>query len=118
MYIGVLNVTCTPGPAHHFFNSVYVLRIQVYVTVVLVATLTVYAYLLPYKSAIANACEVAVLLNMILLLLLSTTSLVRESFGDVLKVRAERWLLYCLYYMPILLLIALCLCLSVYRVVR
>ncbi len=93
---------------------------QEYAIIVLVLTLAIYAYLLPYKTATANICEVIVLSNMILVLLLSTAQLVREMFSktEVLKVGAGNWLLYCLFYLPILLLIVVCLILLVQKVVR
>ncbi len=93
-------------------------HLQVYAILILVLILSAYAYFMPYKSWFANATEVVVLLNLIILLLLSTTPLVRESFGALIEINPGNWLLYILYYLPIVLLVALGISLTVHRLLR
>ena len=89
-----------------------------YVILILVIILSAYAYFMPYKSRIANATEVVVLLNLVIILLLSTTPLVRESFGALTEVNPGNWLLYILYYLPIVLLFALGISLTTHILLR
>ena len=81
---------------------------------VVVIYLSMYAYLKPYKSMIANAFEIILLLNLLVLMLLDATPLIRETlftFSLQTVFDAGRpgvshisWLLFSLYYLPVVLL--------------
>ncbi len=80
-----------------------------------------YTYLLPYKSTVANAFEVILLLNLIVLMLLDVTPIVRQSlffFETDVDVSRVSWLLFAFYYLPTVLLLGLLIVLAVYQLMR
>ena len=97
------------------------LHIQVYGMLVLVMSLIVYGYVLPYKSKVANGAEIVIQLNFLTLLVLEATPLFQETLfyfpaptGDVNMERSGRqcmdeppstnslsWLLLPFYYAPV-----------------
>ena len=87
---------------------------QVYAIQALVVFLSMYVYLLPYKSTIANTFEIILLLNLLVLMLLDATPLIRETlftFSQQTGIDAGRhgvshisWLLFSFYYLPVVLL--------------
>ena len=88
--------------------------LQVYAIQALVILLSTYAYILPYKSTIANTVEIILLLNLLVLMLLDATPLIRETlftFSPQTGIDAGRrgvshisWLLFSFYYLPVVLL--------------
>ena len=93
------------------------LLLQVYIMQALVIFLSMYAYFLPYKSILANAFEIILLLNLLILMLVDATPLIRETlftFPVQPVVDAGRhgvshisWLLFSIYYLPVVLLVGL-----------
>lgn len=98
--------------------------LQVYGMLILVISIIVYTYVLPYKSKVANILEIVVQLNFLTLLVLETTPLFQETlfvFPATTEQDLERssrecvdspkntslltWLLLPFYYLPVLGLI-------------
>ncbi|XP_064396716.1 uncharacterized protein LOC135343670 isoform X3 [Halichondria panicea] len=96
-------------------------RNNVYSILSLVFLLAGYSYLLPYKSRVANAFEVILLFNLIVLMLLDATPLVKESlflFEAGVEVSPINWLLFSFYYLPILLLVGLLIGLAMHKLLN
>lgn len=94
---------------------------QVYSILSLVFLLAGYSYLLPYKSRVANAFEVILLFNLIVLMLLDATPLVKKSlflFEAGVEVSPINWLLFSFYYLPILLLVGLLIGLAMHKLLK
>ena len=110
---------------HAFMN---IICMQVYAIQALVIFLSIYVYLLPYKSTIANTFEIILLLNLLILMLLDATPLIRETlftFPVQPIVDASRhgvshisWLLFSFYYLPVVLLAGLIVSLLIGQVIR
>ena len=94
---------------------------QVYGMLILVISIILYTYMLPYKSKVANALEIAVQLNFLTLLVLETAPLFQDTlfiFPAPSEQDLERgsqecldspkdaslltWLLLPFYYLPVL----------------
>lgn len=88
---------------------------------VLVLSIVIYSYVLPYKSNVANIIEIVVQLNFLTLLVLETTPLFQETlyvfstptYNESERSRVEcvnsptgtslkTWLLLPFYYLPVL----------------
>lgn len=88
---------------------------------VLVLSIVIYSYVMPYKSKVANAIEIVVQLNFLTLLVLEVTPLFRDTLfvfptptdRDLERSRTEcvdspadtsslTWLLLPFYYLPVL----------------
>ena len=88
-----------------------------YAILVLVVSISLYAYCMPYKSKTANILEVVVQLNLLILLLLELPSIVRDNLfifsGDMSDAMCGVFsnisyiviLLAPIYYIPVLVLI-------------
>ena len=103
----------------------YSLSKAVRVLIVAVYT-TVYAYVLPYRSRLANYLEMVINLNFLLLLLISSTSFFSDDFfffpsltdivtqstdgegycGSVAGIAVVSWVLMPFYYLPVLVCLA------------
>ena len=103
---------------------------QVYGMLILVISLIVYGYVLPYKSKVANGVEIVTQLNFLMLLVLEATPLFREllfifpaptgKVGDnemkssgheceasPVTTSSLSWLLLPFYYVPLVVLVAM-----------
>ena len=83
---------------------------QVYAMLLLVSVLSATAFFLPYKSLLSNVIEIFLVLNILLLLLLDATPHIRESlftFGAGVDVSPISWVLFTLYYIPIIALMGI-----------
>ena len=81
---------------------------QVYAILLLVSVLSATAFFSPYKSLVVNAVEILLLINLLVLLLLDATPVVKEflfTFGVGLEVSPISWVLFTLYYIPVLALV-------------
>ena len=96
---------------------------------ILVISLIIYGYVLPYKSKVANGVEIVTQLNFLTLLVLEATPLFRETLfifpaptGKVIDIEMKSdgqcetspvttsslsWLLLPFYYVPLLALVAM-----------
>ena len=103
---------------------------QVYGMLILVISLIVYGYVLPYKSKVANGVEIVTQLNFLTLLVLEATPLFRETLfifpaptgkAGIADMKSDghecddnatttsslTWLLLPFYYVPLLALVAM-----------
>ena len=83
--------------------------------------LATYAYLLPYKSRVANALEVTLLLNLGLLMLFDATPQIKESlftFETGTTVSPISWLLFTFYYLPAVLVVGVVIGLASHKLLR
>ncbi len=76
--------------------------------ILLVIVLSTISFFLPYKRMLSNLVEIVLLVNIIVLLLLDATSIVREAlftFTKASSVSPINWLLGFIYYFPLFFLI-------------
>ncbi len=97
---------CVPAWLVTIFNFFF----QVYIVLLLVIVLSTNAFFLPYKSFLSNSVEIILLINVTVLMILEATPLIREAlftFSERSDVSPISWLLFSVYYLPILLFIAI-----------
>ncbi len=76
----------------------------------LITVLSTTSFFLPYKSFLSNSVEIILLINVTVLMLLDATPSIREAlftFSEKSDVSPISWLLFSVYYLPILLFIAI-----------
>ncbi len=90
------------------FNFMYPFVIlQVYLIILLIVVLSTICFWLPYQRLLSNSVEIIVLVNLIVLLLLDATPIIRELlfvFTKRSSVSYISWLLGSIYYFPLVLL--------------